>query len=98
MLASEKIDKYISLAGPSETIEQTIVKQITNQSADLGKIAANHFNELKETGNIKNGANIIQIFDSWAGLLDENDLPNYVYNPTLSLVNYIKFFAILYTL
>jgi len=39
---------------------------------------------------IKNGANIIQIFDSWAGLLDENDLPNYVYNPTLSLVNYIK--------
>ena len=39
---------------------------------------------------IKNGANIIQIFDSWAGLLDENDVPNYVYNPTLSLVNYIK--------
>ena len=39
---------------------------------------------------IKNGANIIQIFDSWAGLLDENDLPNYVYNPTLSLVNYVK--------
>ena len=39
---------------------------------------------------IKNGANIIQIFDSWAGLLDENDLPNYIYNPTLSLVNYVK--------
>ena len=39
---------------------------------------------------IKNGANIIQIFDSWAGLLDGNDLPNYVYNPTLSLVNHVK--------
>ena len=39
---------------------------------------------------IKNGANIIQIFDSWAGLLDENDLPNHIYNPTLSLVNYVK--------
>ena len=25
--------------------------------------------------------NIIQIFDSWAGLLDEKDLPNYVYIP-----------------
>ena len=39
---------------------------------------------------IKNGANIIQIFDSWAGLLDEKDLPNYVYIPTLNLVNYVK--------
>ncbi len=39
---------------------------------------------------IDNGANIIQIFDSWAGLLDEKDLPNYVYTPTLNLVNYVK--------
>ena len=39
---------------------------------------------------VDNGANIIQIFDSWAGLLDEKDLPNYVYTPTLNLVNYVK--------
>ena len=39
---------------------------------------------------IKNGATIIQIFDSWAGLLEEKDLPNYVYVPTLNLVNYVK--------
>ena len=39
---------------------------------------------------IKNGATIIQIFDSWAGLLEEKNLPNYVYNPTLNLVNYVK--------
>ena len=39
---------------------------------------------------IKNGATIIQIFDSWAGLLKEKDLPNYVYIPTLNLVNYVK--------
>jgi uroporphyrinogen decarboxylase len=39
---------------------------------------------------IKNGATLIQIFDSWAGLLEEKDLPNYVYIPTLNLVNYVK--------
>ena len=39
---------------------------------------------------IDNGANVIQIFDSWAGLLEEKDLPNYIYTPTLNLVNYIK--------
>jgi len=39
---------------------------------------------------IKNGATVIQIFDSWAGLLEEKNLPKYVYNPTLNLVNYVK--------
>ena len=39
---------------------------------------------------IKNGATVIQIFDSWAGLLEEKDLPNYVYIPTLNLVDYVK--------
>ena len=39
---------------------------------------------------IDNGADIIQIFDSWAGLLDKKDLPSYVYNPTLNLVEFVK--------
>ena len=39
---------------------------------------------------IDNGANVIQIFDSWAGLLEKKDLPNYIYSPTLNLVNYVK--------
>ena len=39
---------------------------------------------------IQNGANVIQIFDSWAGLLKKEDLQNYIYNPTTNLVNYVK--------
>ena len=36
------------------------------------------------------GAQIIQIFDSWAGLLSEKDFPNYIYEPTINLVEYTK--------
>ncbi len=43
---------------------------------------------------IDNGAQVIQIFDSWAGLLSEKDLSKYIYKPTLNLVDYIKSFNI----
>tara|TARA_Y100000590_G_scaffold2168_1_gene2858 strand:- start:302 stop:1249 length:948 start_codon:yes stop_codon:yes gene_type:complete len=39
---------------------------------------------------IEAGADIIQIFDSWAGLLPEDELKNYCYMPTLKVVDYIK--------
>ena len=39
---------------------------------------------------IDNGAQIIQIFDSWAGLLGSKDLPKYIYDPTRNLVDYVK--------
>ena len=35
---------------------------------------------------INNGATIIQIFDSWAGLLEYKNIQDYIYDPTLNLV------------
>ena len=43
---------------------------------------------------IESGAQVIQIFDSWAGLLEEKDFSNYIYSPTTNLVEYIKSFNI----
>ena len=39
---------------------------------------------------VQSGAEVIQIFDSWAGLLENTQLQNLAYDPTLSLVEYIK--------
>ena len=39
---------------------------------------------------IEAGVNIIQIFDSWAGLLPKKELPNYCYIPTLKVIEHIK--------
>ena len=50
----------------------------------------NDFLKIHIKKQVDNGAQIIQIFDSWAGLLNEKDLPEYVYNPTLPLVEFTK--------
>ncbi len=53
-------------------------------------VILNKFLKVHIKNQIKSGAEVIQIFDSWAGLLNERDLPDYIYNPTLPLVEYIK--------
>ena len=39
---------------------------------------------------IESGADVIQIFDSWAGLLPKKELENYCYKPTEKIIDYIK--------
>ena len=51
----------------------------------LEEIICLHINK-----QIDAGANIIQIFDSWAGLLPKEELPKYCYIPTLKIVEKIK--------
>ena len=84
----------------------TLLVYMINQQSPKNKLKENFFKDdflinrilliiekflkIHIKNQIESGANIIQIFDSWAGLLDEKDLPNYIYTPTLNLVNYIK--------
>ena len=84
----------------------TLLVYMVNQQSPKKKLKSNFFEDdflinrllliiekflkIHIKNQIDNGANIIQIFDSWAGLLEEKDLPSYVYTPTLNLVNYVK--------
>jgi uroporphyrinogen decarboxylase len=73
---------------PKKKIKEDFFKDqfLINRILDL----LDKFLKIHIKNQIENGASIIQIFDSWAGLLEEKDLPNYVYIPTLSLVDYVK--------
>ena len=52
------------------------------------------FLKIHVKNQIKSGATIIQIFDSWAGLLEYKNIQDYIYEPTLNLVNFIKSFNV----
>ena len=45
------------------------------------------------TKQIEAGADVIQIFDSWAGLLPKKDLTEYCFNPTLEILKRVKKFG-----
>ena len=56
---------------------------------DLLKVIV-RFLKIHINNQIESGATIIQIFDSWAGLLNEKDYDKYIFNPTEDLVNFVK--------
>ena len=56
---------------------------------DLLKIIVK-FLKVHINNQVENGATIIQIFDSWAGLLNKKDYEKYIYNPTKDLVSFVK--------
>ena len=70
-----------------KNLNQDIFKN-ANQKEVLEKII--NAQKIHIKNQIENGVTIIQIFDSWAGLLDESKLDKYIYEPTVELVNYIK--------
>jgi len=72
--------------------KKELKKDFFNDEFYINKILSiiEKFLKIHIKNQIDSGANVIQIFDSWAGLLEERHLPNYIYIPTLNLVNYIK--------
>ena len=88
----------------------TLLVYILNKQSPKIKLKENFFNDfsaIEKTlkiidkflkihikSQIDNGAEVIQIFDSWAGLLEDKDLDFYIYNPTCSLVEFTKSFNV----
>ena len=60
-------------------------KKLIDETLDL----LDRFIKLHIENQVNAGASIIQIFDSWAGLIQE-DFDRFLYKPTLSLVNHVK--------
>ena len=69
--------------------------EINNVLNDPNKIKnliqiLNKYLKIHIFNQVKSGASIIQIFDSWAGLLDNKYLNDFVYLPTSELVEFTK--------
>ena len=76
--------------------KQSPKKQLNNEILKDKKKVQDLFNlidiflKIHIKKQIESGASVIQIFDSWAGLVDHNDIDNYIYEPTIKLVDYVK--------
>ena len=62
----------------------------TNPKIDQIIEKITHCQKLHIKNQVSNGASIIQIFDSWAGLASEDQLEKYIYRTTKELVEYTK--------
>ena len=63
ILALKDVSKYISIAGAGETIDKTLIKQVTKQNEYFGGLTEKYLKELKETGQVKNvDPNLMSLF------------------------------------
>ncbi len=78
----------INRASPKKNLKKNF---FANQSLidELLKLLIKYI-KIHILNQIKSGATIIQIFDSWAGLLEEEDLEKYIYAPTKEVVDFIR--------
>ena len=102
----KKLDKKKSLIGfegaPWTLLIYMLGLKQTKNDINYKKIKTKEFefnlviNKLHEyiclhiENQINAGADVIQVFDSWAGLILPDDLPNYCYIPNLKIVDFCK--------
>ncbi|MDC2986638.1 uroporphyrinogen decarboxylase [Candidatus Pelagibacter bacterium] len=102
----KKLDKKKSLIGfigaPWTLLIYMYGVKVDKNNIDFEKIKSKKseinqvIDKLHETlcihinNQIEAGADVIQIFDSWSGLIPELDLNNYCINPNLKLVDFCK--------
>jgi uroporphyrinogen decarboxylase len=68
------------------------LSKIKNNESEVN-IVLNKLNEylcIHVENQINAGADVVQIFDSWAGLLTNTDLLNFCYTPNLKIVEFCK--------
>ena len=78
----------INKKSPKKNIKKNFFSKANNLDGILDFLK--EFLKIHIINQVKSGATIIQIFDSWAGLLEEKDLEKYVYQPTKEIVEFTK--------
>ncbi|MFL2879214.1 MAG: uroporphyrinogen decarboxylase [Candidatus Pelagibacter sp.] len=78
----------INKKSPKRNIKKNFFLKANNLDRILNLLK--EFLKVHIINQVKSGATVIQIFDSWAGLLEEKDLEKYVYQPTKEIVEFTK--------
>ena len=105
-ITRKKLDKKKSLisfvGAPWTLMIYMLSAKIEKNKIDIKKIKSKEFevNVILDKLNdylcthienqINAGADVVQIFDSWSGLISREDLPNYCYIPNLKIVEFCK--------
>tara|TARA_B100000214_G_C23971180_1_gene630228 strand:+ start:2990 stop:4006 length:1017 start_codon:yes stop_codon:yes gene_type:complete len=71
-------------------INKTILNKFKETELEIFLKIVIKFLKLHIKNQIDNGASLIQIFDSWAGLLSEKLYSRYIFDPTSELVEFTK--------
>ena len=74
----------------AKDLKNSIFNKIQDKDMQKLLLIIVKFLKIHIKNQVESGATIIQIFDSWAGLLEEESYEDYIYNPTTELVNYTK--------